>query len=111
MGITILSIWFSEDGPDLLDWISENGGTVITTLAIWLIFAVLTAKIAAVRGRKKAPWFILGLFFGPLALLAVFILSALPTPETHLQCPDCAELARKEARVCKHCGCRLAPAE
>ena len=29
------------------------------------------------------------------------------TPETHVPCPDCAELIRKEARVCKHCGARL----
>lgn len=32
-----------------------------------------------------------------------------PTPETHVKCPDCAELVRREARVCKHCGCRLIP--
>lgn len=32
-----------------------------------------------------------------------------PTPSTHVKCPDCAELVRKEARVCKHCGCKLTP--
>lgn len=32
-----------------------------------------------------------------------------PTPDTHIKCPDCAELILKDARVCKHCGCRLAP--
>ena len=32
-----------------------------------------------------------------------------PTPETHLRCPDCKELVLKEARVCKHCGCKLVP--
>jgi len=31
------------------------------------------------------------------------------TPDTHVKCPDCAELIRREARVCKHCGCRLVP--
>jgi hypothetical protein len=31
------------------------------------------------------------------------------SPETHLRCPDCAELVRKEARVCKHCGAKLTP--
>ena len=31
------------------------------------------------------------------------------TPETHAQCPDCAELVRREARVCKHCGYKLNP--
>lgn len=32
-----------------------------------------------------------------------------PTPQTHVKCPDCAELVRAEARVCKHCGCKLVP--
>lgn len=32
-----------------------------------------------------------------------------PTPETHVKCPDCAELVRREAKVCKHCGCKLIP--
>lgn len=32
-----------------------------------------------------------------------------PTPETHVKCPDCAELVKREARVCKHCGCKLIP--
>jgi heme/copper-type cytochrome/quinol oxidase subunit 2 len=32
-----------------------------------------------------------------------------PSPDTHVKCPDCAELVLKEARVCKHCGCRLQP--
>jgi len=32
-----------------------------------------------------------------------------PTPETHVRCPDCAELVRREARKCKHCGCALVP--
>jgi len=33
----------------------------------------------------------------------------IPTPETHVRCPDCRELIRKDAKVCKHCGCRLIP--
>lgn len=32
-----------------------------------------------------------------------------PTPDTHVRCPDCAELVKKEARICKHCGCKLLP--
>lgn len=32
-----------------------------------------------------------------------------PTPETHVKCPDCAELIKREARICKHCGCKLIP--
>ena len=32
-----------------------------------------------------------------------------PSPKTHVRCPDCKELVLKEARVCKHCGCKLIP--
>jgi hypothetical protein len=32
-----------------------------------------------------------------------------PTPRSHVKCPDCRELVQKEANVCKHCGCKLAP--
>jgi len=32
-----------------------------------------------------------------------------PTPETHVRCPDCAELVLKQAKVCKHCHCKLVP--
>ena len=30
-----------------------------------------------------------------------------PRPDTHVRCPDCKELILKEAKVCKHCGCKL----
>src|SRR5262249_12154474 len=32
-----------------------------------------------------------------------------PTPDTHVRCPDCNELVRREAIVCTRCGCRLIP--
>ncbi len=32
-----------------------------------------------------------------------------PKRDTHVKCPDCRELVRRDARVCKHCGCRLVP--
>lgn len=34
-----------------------------------------------------------------------------PTPETHVRCPDCRELVRKDARKCMHCGTGLIPQE
>jgi hypothetical protein len=33
------------------------------------------------------------------------------TPSSHVRCPDCKELVLKEARVCKHCMCRLAQSD
>lgn len=82
---------------------------------IWLAFAFVTAIAAPSRGRSGGNWFILGLLFGVFALVALLVGPPLkagvgePTPDTHLQCPDCAELVRKEACICKHCGCKLIP--
>lgn len=35
--------------------------------------------------------------------------SEVPTPDTHVRCPDCKELVRRDASKCKHCGTRLVP--
>lgn len=40
---------------------------------------------------------------------ARFNAGKVPTPDTHVRCPDCRELVVKDARVCKSCGCRLVP--
>ncbi len=32
-----------------------------------------------------------------------------PSPSTHVRCPDCRELVRRDATVCKHCGIKLVP--
>lgn len=30
---------------------------------------------------------------------------------THVRCPDCKELVRKDARKCRHCGTPLVPSD
>jgi len=76
--------------------------------------AFLTAIAAVSRGRSSLGWFILGLLFSVFALAAVLIMPSKKndpfaiTPDTHFRCPDCKEFVRKEASVCKHCGCKLA---
>lgn len=36
--------------------------------------------------------------------------AAAATGWTHVKCPDCKEIVDKQANVCKHCGCKLIPA-
>lgn len=82
---------------------------------LWLIFSIGVGLIASARERSFIGWTLGALIISPL--IAVIILALLPrgdeperpTPDTHVKCPDCAELVLKEARVCKHCGCRLVP--
>lgn len=50
-------------------------------LLIWLAFAILTAMAASSRGRSGFLWFLLGVFFGIFALIAVLVLGRVdPAP-------------------------------
>jgi len=50
----------------------------------------------------------------PLHLIYGAVSSKRPAPgapshSTHVRCPDCRELVRRDATVCKHCSCKLVP--
>jgi len=55
------------------------------------------------------------IFFGLIGLIIDYFavsgksLFGLPSPKTHVKCPDCRELVLRDARKCKHCGCALVP--
>lgn len=85
-------------------------------IVVWIVFSAATWAFASRRGRSGFLWFLLSLVISPLlALLLLLILRDLkeeegkPTPNTHVKCPDCRELVLREAKVCKHCGCKLIP--
>lgn len=90
---------------------------------VWAFFALLVGLVAARRGRNGIGWFLLALLFSPI-LMGILVLvlgptaASLPqkdeagnfiTPETHVKCPDCRELVKRDARKCKHCGAALIP--
>ncbi len=89
----------------------------------WLVFSVVVAVAASSRGRSGFGWFLLSFILSPLlAIILVLVLpkigqAAMATDEiggriseaTHVRCPDCRELVRKDARKCKHCGTELIP--
>ena len=82
---------------------------------LWCILAVACGVVASSKDRSFFGWFVLGFLFSLIALIVVACLPsrrrgvAPPSPETHVKCPDCAEFVLREARVCKHCTCKLAP--
>lgn len=91
-------------------------------IGLWFIGAVVVGVMAAAFGRTGFGWFLLACLFSPL--LMGFLVLVLPrvgataakdelgqliTPNTHVRCPDCRELVRKDARKCKHCGSVLVP--
>jgi uncharacterized membrane protein YhdT len=99
------------------------GGDAVGFVLFWLFFAIIVGVVASIRGRSGFGWFLLSCIISPLlAIIVVALLPSkkaqaieaqalrdIPTPDSHVKCPDCAELVTKEARVCKHCGCKLVP--
>ncbi len=87
---------------------------------LWLFFVVVTAAVASSKGRSVFVWLVLAAIFSLLALIVVAVLPSLKaqaitaggeiaTPDTHVRCPDCKELVRADAVVCKHCHSKLIP--
>ena len=70
---------------------------IITGGIAWLFFPFFGNGVHR-TSLLKAGWL-------PEAQAAEFLVS----PETHIRCPDCKELVRKDARVCKHCKASLIP--
>ena len=83
---------------------------------VWVALSLAVGLLAVKRGRSGIGWGLGALVFSPLLAVIFLMLSRnlseasdAPHPNTHVKCPDCAELVRSEAKVCKHCGCRLVP--
>ena len=89
-------------------------------IVIWFLCGVASMMIANNKGRSGCGWFLLGVLLGPFGILFALIASSVqptpidpeaPTSETHVRCPECRELVRRDARRCKHCGITLVPIE
>lgn len=72
-------------------------GCLLTSGIVWLLLPFFANSLHRNHLQKKG-W-----------LSEVIAAEYVVSPETHVRCPDCKELVRKEARVCKHCGIRLIP--
>ena len=84
-------------------------------IIIWLLCGVVSAGVAASKGRSGSGFFLLGVLLGPLGLLGAGVAS----PDRAKQdgkatraglqsgalrrCPHCAEAIQRDAKVCPHC--------
>lgn len=82
---------------------------------IWLACGVISAVLAANKGRNPLGWGLIGFFLGPLGLIAA---AAMPDTKSNPQvqewvglqhgylkkCPMCAEAIKVDAKICRFCG-------
>lgn len=84
-------------------------------VVFWVLMAIAVAAAAGSRGRSRVGWFLYGLLLWPVALVHVLVAApraavlerrALADPRNR-KCPFCAEIVKREARVCRHCSREL----
>lgn len=92
-------------------------------LFVWLALSCAIGYWAHTKGRFAFGWAVVSMMLSPLvgglivAVLPKAGKAAIPrdevgnpiTAESHVRCPDCRELVRRDARKCKHCGTSLIP--
>lgn len=81
---------------------------------LWVGVSLAIGILAGKRGRGSGTWFVLSMLISPLLAGMLLMLSANlhdddNNPKTHRKCPACAEMIKREAVKCKHCGSDVKP--
>jgi RNA polymerase subunit RPABC4/transcription elongation factor Spt4 len=85
----------------------------MVSLLVWsIVFAVVTTIVASTKGLSLVKWAGIGFILGPIGVIWVLVTardqSALEAESLRSgkfkKCPFCAEVIKKDALVCKHCG-------
>ncbi len=81
-------------------------------LLFWIGFCIIPALIASNKGRSAAGWFFGSLLISPLlgAIIVACLSPIRPNVERDAlasgemkKCPQCAELVKYEAKICRFC--------
>lgn len=90
----------------------------VFVLILWIVLACLAGKLSLNKGHSFFPPFALSLILSPLVGLLIVAVEkpnkqALESREiasgASRKCPQCAELIRSDAKVCRFCGLSIPP--
>jgi hypothetical protein len=73
-------------------------------ILFWTIIGGFVGALIGQRKGRTGEGAVLGLILGPIGWLVVALGPDYKTAQESRKCPFCAELVKKEAKVCKHCG-------
>lgn len=87
----------------------------MTAVAIYILLALIPAAVASGRGNSGVAMFFISLVLSPLiGLILALAMKPKAVEEeararkgisrTHTVCPHCAEVVRRDASTCRHCG-------
>jgi hypothetical protein len=80
-------------------------------LILWLILAVVVAIWAYKMGRSAVGYFFLSLLLSPVIAGVILLVSGRKVGEKYKKCPECAEIVKSEAKICRFCGHDFTEAE
>jgi DNA-directed RNA polymerase subunit RPC12/RpoP len=85
----------------------------ISILIFWIVGCSIAAKIAKNKGRSPGEFFFIAALLSPILGIVIALVAKPNTQNVEQQrlqsgdvkkCPYCAELVKREAMICKHCG-------
>jgi hypothetical protein len=86
-------------------------GALIVLFVLWaLAGAIPAAWMAGQKGRSQVSWFLMGVFYGPFAVIMCG-LTPVKTRGTGYVCPACVEPVHPTASRCPHCREGLVPVD
>ena len=84
-------------------------GAPVTNEILYTIFNVPGGGVNVANATKPAIGAAIVLIYCFYQAILGKSIFGIPGIDSHVKCPDCRELVKKDARKCKHCGCSLVP--
>ena len=85
----------------------------ISILIFWFVGCLISGAIAGNKGRSTVGFFLIAALLSPILGIVIALIAKPDARKLEKQqlrsgrvkkCPYCAELVKREASICKHCG-------